>query len=106
LDTRRKKNMFAKYSNGWGHLVMSLAVIAMVTVLLMSKTIDVAAAVGIVAPVITFWFMSGTVNRFNAPIQPSGTASNSPLPPITAPSPSATTSASPQTATSPSAHGG
>jgi len=53
------------YSNGWGHLVASITVIICVTVLLIFKSIDTTFAATLMTPVILFWFMSGTVNRFS-----------------------------------------
>jgi hypothetical protein len=80
--------MFAKYSNGWGHLVVTLAAMIMVSYLLVTHALDATACIGIIAPVITFWFMSGTVNRFNTPVTGPLTPSQaaSPLPPISVPS--------------------
>ncbi len=76
--------MMSKYSNGWGHLVISLAVIGMVTYLLATKSLDATACTTLLSIVITFWFASGMANRFNAPVQSSLTPAEaaSPLPPI------------------------
>ena len=52
------------YSNGWGHLIATLAVIGAMAFLIWSKSVDVAAALGLLSPVVAFWFMSGAVNRF------------------------------------------
>ncbi len=103
--------MLAKYSNGWGHLVITLATMTMVSFLLFTNKLDTTACMTILSIVISFWFMSGTVNRFNAPLTPSGTTSNSPLPsisdpsapaPAPAPAPATTTNA----AAPSTAHGG
>jgi hypothetical protein len=75
-----------KYSNGWGHLAVTIATMAMTTYLLATKALDATACTAIIAPVITFWFMSGTVNRFNTPMQSEPLTpiqAASPLPPIT-----------------------
>lgn len=81
--------MFAKYSNGWGHLVVTIAVMVMMTVLLVTKALDATAAMSAISIVVSFWFMSGTVNRFSTPPQQQGTLTPaqqaSPLPPITQP---------------------
>jgi hypothetical protein len=62
------------YSNGWGHLVVTLAVLAMSTFLIYTGKLDNAAVTGLLGAVISFWFMSGSVNRFSA-VQAQVTAS-------------------------------
>lgn len=55
------------YSNGWGHLIVTIAVMAMATALFLTKSLDPPAIIALVSPVITFWFMSGAINRFSGP---------------------------------------
>lgn len=53
------------YSNGWGHLIATIAVLAMCTMLVMFGKIQTDVFAAVVSPVVSFWFMSGAVNRFN-----------------------------------------
>ena len=55
----------SSYSNGWGHLVATIAVMAMCTFLLFFGKMQTDLFAAIIGPVVTFWFMSGAVNRFN-----------------------------------------
>jgi len=57
--------MLGQYSNGWGHAIVTVAVLAMVTILRVFNAIDTTTLVAICSPVIAFWFLTGTVNRFN-----------------------------------------
>lgn len=59
-----------KYSNGWGHLIITVVCIAALTIALIMGKINEAAAAAILSPVVAFWFMSGSANRFN-PLNPS-----------------------------------
>ena len=54
------------YSNGWGHLIVTLAILAMSTFLLYVGKLDSSAIAGLLGSVVSFWFMSGSVNRFAA----------------------------------------
>lgn len=56
------------YSNGWGHLIMSLAVLIFAGVLLVIRAVDPTTVIGLVSTVVAFWFISGA--RFQAPVQP------------------------------------
>lgn len=51
--------MITTYSNGWGHLIFSLAVLFFVGFLLFFQRLDLTAAIGLITPVVTFWFISG-----------------------------------------------
>ncbi len=57
------------YSNGWGHFGITIAVIMMATFLIYTGKLDTSAATGLLGAVISFWFMSGSVNRFASPSQ-------------------------------------
>ena len=52
------------YSNGWGHLIVTISVLGMSTFLIYTGKLDNAAVTGLLGSVISFWFMSGQVNRF------------------------------------------
>ena len=56
------------YSNGWGHLIVTLAVLGMSTALLILKVVDTATIMGMVGTVVAFWFLSGS-SKFQQPIQ-------------------------------------
>ena len=62
------------YSNGWGHLVVTVCVLAMCTFLLYFGKLDSSAIAGLLGSVISFWFMSGSVNRFAAATTPSSSS--------------------------------
>jgi len=51
------------YSNGWGHLIVTVTIIVSMTVLLAVKAIDSAVFTGVVTPVILFWFGTGIANK-------------------------------------------
>lgn len=53
------------YSNGWGHLIATIAICGMCAFLLFFGKIQTDLFAAIIGPVVTFWFMSGAVNRFN-----------------------------------------
>lgn len=53
------------YSNGWGHLIATVAICGMCAFLLFFGKIQTDLFAAIIGPVVTFWFMSGAVNRFN-----------------------------------------
>ncbi len=67
---------FMQYSNGYGHLAVTLAIIASMTVLLVFHAIDVAVFASVVSPVIGFWFLSGAANRFNPAPNPTAQKEN------------------------------
>lgn len=48
------------YSNGWGHLIVTLAVLLMCSFLLYTGKLDSAVVAGLLGSVISFWFLSGT----------------------------------------------
>jgi hypothetical protein len=50
------------YSNGWGHFLFSVAIVAAMSVLLFYSKIDVAVFSSVVSPVVVFWFGAGVVN--------------------------------------------
>jgi len=53
-----------KYSNGWGHLIVTALVIAGLFAALLAGKITDTAAAAVLGPIIAFWFMSGSANRF------------------------------------------
>lgn len=61
------KNFLSNYSNGWGHLIMSVSTLAFVAVLIVfgpantPKDTLTYIAIGVA----TYWFGSGVANRFN-----------------------------------------
>ena len=57
------------YSNGWGHLIVTLAVLGMSTALLILRVVDTATIMGMVGTVVAFWFLSGS-SKFQAPLEP------------------------------------
>lgn len=57
-------DIVSKYSNGWGHMFVTLAVIGAVVALLITKSVDSTWAIGVLTPAVTFWFLSGSTNRF------------------------------------------
>lgn len=69
-----------QYSNGWGHLVMSIVTLFVIGALMYLKVIDAIAGLPILGVVISFWFMSGSANRFNNSPNPTATGPLS-LPP-------------------------
>lgn len=56
--------LLLKYSNGWGHLIVTALVLAGIFAALLAGKINDTAAAAIVGPIIAFWFMSGSANRF------------------------------------------
>lgn len=54
-----------KYSNGWGHLIVTALIIAGVFAALVAGKINETAAAAVLGPVVAFWFMSGSANRFS-----------------------------------------
>jgi hypothetical protein len=66
------KDKLFTYSNGYGHLAVTLAIVVMVFILLLVNRISITDAKDLVTPVILFWFMSGAskFNRYNNPLNP------------------------------------
>ena len=54
----------ATYSNGWGHLIATIAVLGFSGFALWSGKLQSDTVMAIMSPVVTFWFMAGTLNRF------------------------------------------
>ena len=52
------------YSNGWGHLIATIGVMGFSAFALWSGKLASDTVMAIMSPVITFWFMAGTLNRF------------------------------------------
>ena len=73
-----------RYSNGWGHLCVTVVCIIALTIALILNKISDAAVAGIMDPVIAFWFMSGSANRFSMlnPTTEKQTLPPSPVPPV------------------------
>ena len=57
------------YSNGWGHLIVTLAVLAMSTAFLYFHLVDATSVMGMIGTVVAFWFLSGS-SKFNLPTEP------------------------------------
>ena len=67
-------DIITKYSNGYGHLAVTLGVLICVTIMLCLKAIPVDAAIGLATPAIAFWFLSGAASRFEKePLAPAPT---------------------------------
>jgi uncharacterized membrane protein YraQ (UPF0718 family) len=71
------------YSNGWGHLIVTLAVLVMCTTLLVLKVVAADVVMGLVGTVVAFWFLSGS-SKFQQPATPDTTT------PTTTPGPGGT----------------
>jgi len=81
-----------KYSNGWGHLIMSLALLATgIILILMRDNSTNAVGIGLITTVAGYWFISSSANAQQqvAAAQQSATIQvNPPAPAVTiAPSP-------------------
>jgi hypothetical protein len=63
---QRSNRALGNYSNGWGHLIATLAVMVFASFALWSGKLASDTVMAIMSPVVTFWFMAGSVNRFNA----------------------------------------
>lgn len=61
--------MITTYSNGWGHLIVTLAVLTFAGVMLIMKAVDSTTVIGLVSTVVAFWFLSGS-SKFQQPTQP------------------------------------
>jgi hypothetical protein len=57
------------YSNGWGHLIVTLAVLVMCTTLLVLKVVAPDVVMGLLGTVVAFWFLSGS-SKFQQPATP------------------------------------
>lgn len=51
------------YSNGWGHMILTVVIIGCMSTLLALGKIEVAVFSGIVSPVVLFWFGTGIANK-------------------------------------------
>lgn len=68
-----------QYSNGWGHLIMSIVTLFTMGALMYLKVVDAVVGMPVISLVVAFWFMSGTANRFNNTLNPTATG---PLPAV------------------------
>jgi len=57
--------MFLKYSNGWGHLIMSIILIAAGLLMILYPAVDGstrAAGVGLITSVAGYWLVTSSAN--------------------------------------------
>lgn len=53
-----------KYSNGWGHLIMSLALLATgIILILMHDSTFSGIGIGLISSVAGYWFVSSSINQ-------------------------------------------
>lgn len=52
-----------KYSNGWGHLIMSIVVLAVGLILILLSPPNAGYGIGLVTTVVSAWFISGAAKQ-------------------------------------------
>lgn len=70
-------NFLAKYSNGYGHLIMSVVtMIAALYLVSLHDTSLMGVGVGMISTVVSYWFLSGIKNKHQAQSQTGNDSAN------------------------------
>ena len=51
-----------EYSNGWGHVIVTVALLVSFTILLALHVIEISIFTAVISPLILFWFGTGIAN--------------------------------------------